>query len=107
MMQRMNGRRLALAGLMCGWVLAVHAADDAPLLAAIFADHVVLQRNRPIEIWGRAQPGEQVTVTMGGAARSARADANGRWAVTLPARGAGGPHALTARTESRQQAVSD
>ena len=40
-------------------------------MAAIFADHAVLQRDRPIDVWGRAQPGEQVTVTMSGASRSA------------------------------------
>ena len=60
-------------------------AADAPLMAAIFSDHVVLQRDRPIEVWGQARRGEQVTVTC--RARRARrsADATGRWAVALPA----------------------
>jgi sialate O-acetylesterase len=90
---------------------ALRAAEapptSVPLMNAIFSDHMVLQRDRPIEIWGQANPGEQVDVTMGGAARNTRVDADGHWAVTLPARAAGGPHALVARAGSRQQTVSD
>jgi len=101
-----NVQRIALACMTLAASVA-NAADERPLLARIFSDHVVLQRNRPIEIWGQAQPGEQVTVSMGGASRGARADNAGAWAVTLPARGAGGPHALTASTATRQQTVKD
>ena len=42
--------------------------------------------------------GEEVTVTLSGATKRARADAEGRWAVTMPEQPAGGPHTLTART---------
>ena len=55
------------AWFTCAALVAPAQAEDSPLMAAIFADHVVLQRDRPIEVWGRAQPGEQVTVTMSGA----------------------------------------
>ena len=107
MFQWMPGRVLMACMAVLAAPHAAFAADDTPLLAGIFSDHVVLQRNRPIEIWGRAQPGVQVTVNMGGVTRAARADDVGRWAVTLPARGAGGPHALSARTATSQQTVSD
>ena len=94
------------------WVWAsvagcAQAADDTPLLAAIFADHVVVQRNRPIDVWGRAQPGEQVSVTFSNTMRSTQADRNGAWAVAMPAFPACGPHVLTARTTTRKQTVSD
>ena len=74
----MSGFRSAARGVLAVvlWMscaAGVAHADDAPLLAAIFADHVVLQRDRPIEVWGRAQPGEQVTVNTGAAPRAARA----------------------------------
>jgi sialate O-acetylesterase len=82
-------------------------AADEPLMASIFADHAVLQRNRPIEVWGRAQPGEQVTVSLSNADRSTRADAQGHWAVSMPSFPAGGPHALSARTAGRNQTVRD
>jgi sialate O-acetylesterase len=83
------------------------AHADTPLLAAIFSDHMVLQRDRPIEVWGRAQPGEQVNVKMAAVERAAHVDAAGFWAVTLPAMPAGGPHKLTARTPTREQSVTD
>jgi sialate O-acetylesterase len=80
---------------------------DEPLFAAIFSDHMVLQRDRPIDVFGRATPGEQVTVSMAGAARTTHADASGAWALELPTLHAGGPHALVATAGGRRQAVSD
>lgn len=89
------------------FIASAAAQEQPPLLAAIFADHVVLQRDRPIEVWGRAQPGEQVTVALDGETRQSQADAGGAWAVTLPAMRTGGTHTLTARTATRAQAVKD
>jgi hypothetical protein len=54
-------------------------------LPAIVGDHMVLQRDLPLPIWGWADPGEEVTVTLGEAKARATADANGKWRVTLPA----------------------
>jgi len=86
---------------------AAQAEDESPLLATIFSDHAVLQRNRPIDVWGRAQPGEQVTVALSNTTRSTQADASGHWSVTMPPFPAGGPHALSARTAARRQSVGD
>jgi len=90
--------------LVCG---STWAQEPAPLLAAIFSDHAVLQRDRPIEVWGHAQPGEQVTVVFDNDTRKAQADGSGAWAVTLPALRSGGTHTLTARTATRSQTVKD
>ena len=97
------------AWLACAAALlaATAQAADAPLMASIFTDHVVLQRDRPIDVWGQAPAGEQVTVSLSGATRSAVSDANGRWSVALPSFRAGGPYRLTARTGSREQQVDD
>jgi sialate O-acetylesterase len=70
---------------------------------ALFVDHVVLQRDRPIPVWGRANPGEDVIVTLSGATKTARAGADGRWSVSMPEQPASGPHTLTARTATRMQ----
>jgi sialate O-acetylesterase len=86
--------------------LVAYAADER-LMGDVFTDHAVLQRDRPIEIWGRANAGEEVTVTLSGATRRARADANGDWALSMPELPAGGPHTLTARTASRIQNADD
>lgn len=76
--------------------LAATAAAAAPTLDPLFGDNAVLQRERPIAVWGKADPGEAVTVTLGTASASATADASGAWRVELPAMKAGGPYRLTA-----------
>src|SRR4051812_747400 len=99
--------RHSIAGLMLAATIpAAHAAEQ-PLLARIFADHVVLQRDRPIDVYGAALPGETVSVTLSGATLEATADAKGHWRVALPALPAGGPYTLTARTKNRQQDAAD
>ncbi len=57
-----------------------------------FSDHMVMQRDIPVPVWGWATPGQQVTVSMAGNTQTAKADATGRWQVSLPAMRAGGPH---------------
>ena len=49
----------------------------------IFGDGMVLQRDRPVPVWGRAAAGETVTVSFGGRTVSGKADADGRWKVAL------------------------
>src|SRR5689334_10560061 len=60
-------------------------------LAHLFSDHMVLQRDRPIHLWGMAEPGEQVHAQLRDASAEAVADDLGRWSVYLPSRKAGGP----------------
>jgi sialate O-acetylesterase len=64
-------------------------------LPAVIGDNMVLQQNAKLPIWGTAEPGEQVTVTIGGQKATATAGADGRWVVKLDALKAGGPHELT------------
>jgi sialate O-acetylesterase len=72
------------------------AAVAAPALNPVFSNHAVLQRGRPLAVWGTADPREQVTVTLAGATRSVRAGLDGAWRVELPSMQAGGPYQLTA-----------
>ena len=51
----------------------------------IFGDHMVLQREQPIVLWGTAAPGESVTARFADQAGSATADDAGRWRIELPA----------------------
>jgi sialate O-acetylesterase len=102
----LQGMRAGLTWLLLSAAAAANAAD-APLLARIFADHAVLQRDRLVDVYGRAQPGEIVSVTLAGTTKQATAAADGRWQVALPALPAGGPYTLTARTADREQRVSD
>ncbi len=86
------------------------AAAEAPrpLLDAMFQDHAVLQRDRPIVVWGKATPGDQVTVAFDRGSARASVDVAGRWRATLPPMSAGGPYSLSVRTRSGAgQVVSD
>ncbi len=73
-----------------------HATARADVrLPRVLSDHMVLQREMPIPIWGWAVPGESVTVSLAEAKATTKANAAGQWRVNLPAMSAGGPHKLT------------
>lgn len=55
---------------------------------------MVLQRGRSIPIWGWAEEGEEVTVSIGDKSSKDTADENGKWRVRLPKMEAGGPHEI-------------
>lgn len=95
-----TARRLPLALVLL--LAAAAPASAAVELASVFGDGMVLQRDRPIAVWGRAEPGEKVTVTLAGRSATARAAAaDGRWRVELPAVAAGGPHELVVEGKDR------
>ncbi|MEH3039297.1 MAG: 9-O-acetylesterase [Sphingomonas paucimobilis] len=81
------------AALLAGSAPAL-AQATAPTFANIFADHAVLQRDRPITVWGNAASGETVTVRLGDRSVTAVAAKDGKWRATLPAMPAGGPYTL-------------
>jgi sialate O-acetylesterase len=72
---------------------AAPAAAD-PRLPAIFSDHMVLQQQMPIGVWGWAAPGERIEVRLRTQRVSTTADRDGRWRVTLAPETAGGPDEL-------------
>jgi sialate O-acetylesterase len=74
----------------------------------MFQDHAVVQRAKPIRVWGRAEPGMAVTVSLGEVSALASAGAEGRWEATLPAMAAGGPFTLDVRAKhGAKQTVKD
>jgi sialate O-acetylesterase len=64
-------------------------------LPAIISDNMVLQQGRQVAIWGTADSGEQVTVTLGEQEQTATADGNGLWRVELEPLKKGGPFEMT------------
>ncbi|QRR00504.1 sialate O-acetylesterase [Dyadobacter sandarakinus] len=89
-------------------LLVVHTTAFAQLkLARLFSDHVVLQRQKPIPVWGWAAPGERVKVMLASQTLSTKADANGKWAVRFAPLEAGGPHTITATAKSGSLSVND
>ncbi len=64
-------------------LFAAASLRAAVTLAPPFTDHAVLQQGMPVPVWGRAQPGERVSVAFAGQKVGAVAGADGRWAVLL------------------------
>ncbi len=65
---------------------ALHADVKLP---AIFGDHMVLQQDAKLPVWGTADPGEAVTVSLGDHTAHATAAADGKWQAELPPVSAG------------------
>jgi sialate O-acetylesterase len=84
---------------------AVTRADVS--LAPLFADHAVLQRDKPIPIWGRADAGEPVTVAFHGHTVSTTANSDGRWIAYLDALPASAEPADLVVTGKNKIAVHD
>src|SRR5438876_8810443 len=68
-----------------------------PRLPHLFTDHMVLQEDMKISVWGWADPQERITVNLGPNTRETVATAEGRRDVSLPAMHAGGPFTLLVR----------
>jgi len=77
------------------------------LLHPMFQDHAVLQRDRPIKVYGETVPGTAVMVMLGSANAQARAGSDGHWSASLPAMAAGGPYTLTATANGETRTASD
>jgi sialate O-acetylesterase len=78
-----------------------------PALAWVFQDHMVLQRDAPVPVWGTGEAGNPVAVDFAGQRKSTRCDADGRWRVTLdPLQGDDRPQDLTV-TAGETVAVRD
>lgn len=77
-------------------------------LAHLFSDDMVLQREKPVPVWGTAAPGERVTVQFAGQSVSALAGADGKWLLRLrPLRASHEPREMlvTGRNEVRVRNV--
>jgi len=100
--------RVAIA--LCGPALAAFPAAPAmagSLLHPMFQDHAVLQRGRPIPVYGEAPAGTRVTVDLDGHSVTATAGADGSWRARLPALAAGGPYTLSATASDGERALAN
>jgi sialate O-acetylesterase len=88
---------LFLASALAALAAAPATAPASPTLklASIFGDNMVLQREKPLPVWGWATPGATVTVTLDAQKATTVAGTDGAWKVVLKAGKAGGPYSLT------------
>ena len=64
-------------------------------LPNFFGDNMVLQRDKPIPVWGWASPKEKITVQFDHQTKTTKADKSGKWMIKLDNEKAGGPYVLT------------
>jgi sialate O-acetylesterase len=86
---------LNLVLLFASSVLLAPPVSADVRLPHVIGSHMVLQADMPLPVWGWADPGESVTVSIGDNQATAKADADGKWMVKLPAMKVGGPCEMT------------
>ena len=98
-------RRPLVSRLLAGLSVALLPCAAAPcrggdlVLATPFADHMVLQRDKPLPVWGRSRPGDRVRVEFAGQAQEGVAGDDGAWMVRLaPLTADATPRTLTVRS---------
>ena len=78
-------------------LLVVSSATADVKLPAIFSPAMVLQQKSDVAIWGWADAGEEVTVSLGETKVSGKGGADGKWLVKLKTPAAGGPFTLAVK----------
>jgi sialate O-acetylesterase len=86
----------------------VPAIGDGLWVHNLFQSNMVIQRDKPIRVWGWADPGEKVTVTFAGQSQSATAAADRSWKVELPALPASAePRTMTIQGKTKKVALEN
>ena len=76
-------------------------------LPNVLSDHAVLQRDRPIHLWGMATPGAHLVTRFHGQSATTNADDLGRWSLYLQPEAAGGPFQLSITGDGPEKILSD
>ena len=83
------------AALVCFAILFTNPIYADVKLPAPFSDHMVLQHNATVPVWGWADAGEKVTVQLGKQIKTTTANAWGKWMWKLDKIAAGEPYSIT------------
>lgn len=84
----------------------VHAQLRLP---ALFDDHMVIQQQSPVPIWGWAHPSQEITIKVSWDTTTlkTKADNTTYWAATLYTPAAGGPHTITIKAGGEERTLTD
>lgn len=75
---------------LCHFLINVYAEVQLP---SVFSDHMVLQRNQPVKIWGWAEKGEHIKIRFAGNVVDLIVK-DSAWLLEMPAMKAGGPYRM-------------
>ncbi len=76
-------------------------------LASPFQDHAILQRDKPLTVWGWGPPNAAISISLGQASAQTTIAADGTWQVQLAPQPAGGPHTLDVVSGSQTITLND
>jgi sialate O-acetylesterase len=79
--------------MLAGFLLAFSVSAQIKM-PGIFGDHMVIQRDRPVPVWGWSSPKEKLVLSFNQQKKEVIADRNGKWRVNLDPEAAGGPYIL-------------
>ena len=89
-------------------VIDVPAMGEGLCVSNVFQSNMVLQRDKPISLWGWADAGEQITVSLDGNQQVATAAQDRSWKVTLPPESVSStPHTLTIKGAEKEITLSN
>ena len=103
----MNRQLLQVISLLLFFISVSFCANAELKLGSPFQEHMVLQRDMSINVWGTAEAGEKITITLENDEVETTTDANGRWKAVLPERKAGGPYAFTVKSGDENITFTD
>lgn len=88
------------------WTLSAECEDTVPSVSRkvltvhpLFSEGMVLQQDRPVRVWGTAEPGANITVALAGQLGTNTTDSHGHWKVALESIHSGGPYELSVRSD--------
>lgn len=90
--------RMYLLSLCCVFSVLASAQVELPLL---FSNDMVLQRDKPIPVWGWASANENIEVVFHNQTQKTKADHQGRWKLVLKPESAGGPYTLVVNGKNK------
>ncbi len=99
-----RGQFAASLAILSLWASVLNAEVQ---VSNLFTSHMVVQRDQPIVVWGKADPGEKVFVVMAGKTEDIVAGDDGKWKVKLPAMEAGGPHKIVIEGSNSRIQIDD
>lgn len=88
-------------------ILAQTAVAEDLRLPSVFGDHMVLQREMPVPVWGWGEAGEKVTVSFGDRSQSTEVGDDGKWMLKLDPVAVGQPRSLTVKSGNETLTFED
>jgi sialate O-acetylesterase len=88
-------------------LMAIQTALADVRVSNVFGSHMVLQRRKPVPVWGWADPGEKVTVSFNSQTKGIKAGKDGKWTISLDPMEAGGPYQMTVAGKKNSVSFDD